>query len=110
MDGDYLGGVGDKAVGQLGDMHQSVLLNADIDEATKVRDVRDDAGEHHPLAQVVQRFDRRVEGKDLDGLPRVAPRLVQLLHDIEEGWHSYLIVYIRLQAECLLLLLVLDKL
>ena len=73
MDGDYLGGVGDKAVGQLGDMHQSVLLNADIDEATKVRDVRDDAGEHHPLAQVVQRFDRRVEGKDLYALLRGEP-------------------------------------
>ena len=51
------------AVGHLGDMHQSVLMDADIHEGTEVGDVRDDAWQHHSLHKVVDGGDILVELK-----------------------------------------------
>ena len=40
----YLVGVSHILVGQLRDVHQTVLVDADVDEGTEIGDVGDDAG------------------------------------------------------------------
>ena len=63
-------------------MHQSVFLDAHIDETTEVGDVGHDAGEYHAFFQVVNGFHVLVELEYLNGLTRVTPRLFQFFHDI----------------------------
>lgn len=52
-DADDLGGVADEAVGELRDMDEAVLMDADIDERTEVDHVAHGAGELHAGLQVI---------------------------------------------------------
>lgn len=75
VDANHFGRVADKAVGQLGYMHQPVFLDTDIDETAEVGDVGHDAGQFHAFLQVVQRTYILVEFKYLDFLAWVRPGL-----------------------------------
>ena len=55
----------DKFVRQFGDVDQTVLMNADVDESPEGRDVGDDARQKHSLAQVADRVHVGVECEDL---------------------------------------------
>ena len=84
----HLVGVFDKLVGQLRDVDESILMDPDIDEGPKVGDVGHDARQFHSLAQVVDGVDAVGEAKLLDGLARVAPRLLQFGEDVVERGQS----------------------
>jgi len=43
----HLGGVLDELITDLGDMHQTVLMDTDIHKHTEVDDIADRAGKHH---------------------------------------------------------------
>ena len=99
VDADHLGRVGHKAVGQLRQVHQTVLLDAHVHETAEVRDVRHDARQLHPFVQVGQRMHIRSEGKHPDCLPQVASRLVQLRHDVGQGRHAHSVRHIAAQVD-----------
>ena len=54
---DHVGGVGDASRGHLRDVDEAVLMDADVDEGTEIGDVGDDAGQFHPLDEVVDGID-----------------------------------------------------
>ena len=58
---DDVAGMGDAAVGHLGDVHQTVLMDAEVDEGSEIGDVGDDAGQNHPLMKVVDGLNAAVE-------------------------------------------------
>ena len=64
----HLVGVGHPTVGQLRDVHQSVLMNSHIDKGAKGGNVGDDARQHHPLLQVFDASDIGVELEYLNTL------------------------------------------
>ena len=88
VDGYHFRGIADVAVGQLGEVYQSVFLDADVDKGTEVGDVAHNAGQHHAFVQVGQGAYVLVELKHLDGFPRVAAGLVKLLQDVLQGGQS----------------------
>ena len=49
---DDLARIGDELVAQLADVHQSVLMNTEVDEGTKRGHIADRALQHHALLQV----------------------------------------------------------
>ena len=73
------------AVGQLRDVHQPVLFDADVDESPEGRDVGDDARQKHSLAQVADRVHVGVECEDLQLLAWVEPPFVERLEDVRHG-------------------------
>ena len=82
---DDLCGVGDKAVGELGDVDKTVLMDTDVDEDTKVGDIRHDAREFHSYDEVVEGMDILVEFEDFNLSTWVAPRLLKFGEDVMEG-------------------------
>ena len=91
MQTDDLCGVADIVVGELGDVDEAVLMDANIDEGSEVGDVGDDAWQNHAFAQVVDGLYAGVELELLNLFAGVAPRLLQLMHDIGEGRESYFV-------------------
>src|SRR5574343_1063620 len=82
---DYLVRVLDEGVGQRRDMHQTILMHADIDEGTKGRDVGDDAFEDHAGLQILHFGDAVGEGGRLELRARVATGFFQFLQDVLNG-------------------------
>ena len=78
-------GVGDEAVGELGDVDKTVLMDADVDEDAKVGDIRHDAREFHSYDEVVEGVDILVEFEDFYLSTWIAPRLLKLGEDVVEG-------------------------
>ena len=78
-------GVGDEAVGELGDVDKSVLMDTDVDEGSEVGDVCNDTGEFHSYDEVVKRMDILVEFEDFHLSTWVTPRLLKLGEDVAEG-------------------------
>src|SRR5262245_61066868 len=71
-------GILHEAVGELGDVHETVLFDAEIDEGAERRHVRDDAVEHHAGRDVFDRADVVAELRCFERSARVAPGLRQL--------------------------------
>ena len=63
-------------------INQPVLLDPDVDESPEGRDVRHDARQLHPRAQVVDRVHVGIEREDLQLLPRVEALLVERFEDV----------------------------
>ena len=82
MDGYDLRRVGNEPFGELGEVHQTVLLDTYIDERPEIGDIAHDARKNHPLAQVGYGAHVLVKLKYLDGFARVASRLVELLQNV----------------------------
>ena len=85
MEADDLRGVGDEAVGELGDVDQSVLVDSDVDEGSEVGDVCNDTGEFHSYDEVGEGMDILVEFEDFNLSSGIAPRLLKLGEDVAEG-------------------------
>ena len=58
---DDVAGMGDATIGHLGDVHQTVLMDAEVDEGSEIGDVGDDAGQNHSLVEVVDGLYTAVE-------------------------------------------------
>jgi hypothetical protein len=71
-DFDDFGGVSHKWIGELADVDEAVLVDADIDEGTEGGDVGDDAGEFHADLQVGGFFHAFLEREQLELFARVA--------------------------------------
>ena len=85
MEADDLHGGGDEAVGELGDVDKTVLMDTDVDESTEVGDVRHDASEFHSYDEVVEGVDILVELEDFNLSTWVTSRLLKLGEDVTEG-------------------------
>ena len=83
-DRNYLGGMLDKAIGQLGDMHKAVLMHADIHKRTKVDDVADGALEDHVGLEVLHLHDVGAQLGRRQRVAQVASGLLQLGDDIHQ--------------------------
>ena len=70
------------------DVHEPVLVHADIDEGAEGGDVGDHAFQHHAGLQIGELLDALLEGGGLEGRARVAARLFQLLQDVGHGRHA----------------------
>src|SRR5262249_11358483 len=81
---DDLAGVSDKAVGQLTDVDEAVLVHANVDEGAEGGDVRDDARQPHAGPEVLERADALLELERLEALAGIAARPGQLGQDVFE--------------------------
>src|ERR1700728_4004970 len=77
-----LGRIFNVAAGQLADVDQSVLMNADIDEGPKLSHVGDHAFQHHSGLHVGDFPDLLVEAGRNKSIARVAPRLAQFFQNV----------------------------
>ena len=77
-----LGGIADIAVRQLGNMHQTVLMDSDIDEGTKIGYICHYTWQLHPLMKIFKRLYTGIELKGFNLLTRVTARLLQFVHNI----------------------------
>ena len=75
----------DEGVGDAADVHQSVLVNADVYKRSESGDVGHDPRKHLPNPKVLDLVNIGVEGEDLEGGAGVAPGFLELLEDIPEG-------------------------
>ena len=72
----------DKLVAHLRNMHQSVLMNANIDKRTKINDVAHGSFQNHPRRQVFDLKHIAAQNRLWHVLSRVSRRLLQLLDDV----------------------------
>ena len=78
-------GVGDEAVGELGDVDKTVLMDTDIDKDTEVGDIRHDTREFHSYDEVGEGVDVLVEFEDFNPSTWVTPWLLKFGEDVVEG-------------------------
>ena len=78
---EFLRGIRDICVGNLRDMHQSILFHTDVDESAETGEVRDDARNDHACVDILDAEDAR-EFKMLDLRPRIEPGLPEFFQDI----------------------------
>ncbi|MCY1434588.1 hypothetical protein D9M71_506520 [compost metagenome] len=90
----------DELLRQRRDVHQAVLVHADVDEGTEVGDVGHHAFEDHARFQVLEVFDAVLEGGGLELGAWVAAGLVQFLQDVGDGRQTEAFVgeLLRVQA------------
>ena len=72
-------------VRQLGNVHESVLADANVDEGAEVDDVAHRAHEAHARLQIVQVQDVRAQRGRRQVFPRIPPRTAQGCNDVLEG-------------------------
>ena len=72
----------DEAGRKHGNVHQTILVDSDVDECTEVGDVRDDAFQQHSGFEILELLDAILEIGDLEVGSRIAPRLLQFLQDV----------------------------
>ena len=102
MEADDLRGVGDEAVGEPGDVDQSVLVDSDVDESPEVGDVRHDAREFHPHGEVAGGVDVLVELEGLDRSARVASGFFQFIEDVfQAGQPDAVWMFLRSPGEAM---------
>jgi hypothetical protein len=77
-----------KAVGQLADVYQSVLMHADINKRTKCGYVGDDTGQLHPLLKVIHVMDVVRELKCFRLVTGITAGLGQFHHNIPQRWQT----------------------
>ena len=109
MEFHHISGMGDATVCHLRDMHQTILMDADINKGPEVGDVRHDAWQFHSLDEVVDGVYTGIELKLLYLLAWVATRFFQFFHDISEGGDAHLVSHISFDVDGLALLLIINK-
>ncbi|SKW52315.1 Uncharacterised protein [Mycobacteroides abscessus subsp. abscessus] len=70
------------------DMHEAVLMHADIDKRAEGGHVRDDPFEHHADLQVRHLLDSGSERRGGECGPGVTARLLQLAENVCDGGYS----------------------
>ena len=78
-------GILDVAVGQFADVHESVLVHADVDECAELGDVGHHAFERHAGEQVRDLFHFVAELRCDKLLARVAAGLLEFIENVAEG-------------------------
>ena len=63
----------DEFIGELADVHQAILVYADVDEGAKIGDIGDDSRHFHARLQVVYFVDLVGKGEGLEAIARIAP-------------------------------------
>ena len=76
-------------------------MHTDINEASEIGDVGDDAGQHHADAQVIDCMYVFVELEHFELGARVAAGFVKLVHDILQGGHPDRFGYVVFQFDLL---------
>src|SRR5690606_24717003 len=82
---DHIPRVLDEGLAEHGNMHQTILVHADIDEGTEVGHVADHPLEHHAGLEVADLLHPFLEGRRLELGTRVAAGLVQLGENVGDG-------------------------
>src|SRR5690606_8306350 len=96
-------------ISQLAEVHQSVLMYADIHEGTEVGDICHDTRQPHANTEVgngVYTFGKR---KRLELLPRIPSGFSQLGQNVAEGRHSYVFADIFFEVNLFAQLFVLEQ-
>ena len=75
----------DEGVGDAADVHQFVLVNADVYKRPEGGDVGHDPRQHLSGPKVLDLVNVGVEGEDLEDGAGVAPGFFELLEDVPEG-------------------------
>ena len=88
-------------VGQLTDMHEAVLVHADIDKRAEGRDIGDNARQLHADFEVFDGVDAFGEAEDFKLLSRVPARLGQFLKDVVQRRKPHGFGNIILQSDLL---------
>ena len=101
--------VGDKLVGQLGDVDEPILMDANVDEGAKLGDVGHYSRKYHPFLQVVYRLDRSIKLKVLQCHTWVSSGLLELCQNVVQRGQSHRVAHIALRLYLLLYLLVLNQ-
>ena len=78
-------GIADEVVGELADVDQAVLVDADIDERAEGGDVGDDAGQFHARREVLGFVHAVGEAERLELLARIAAGFGEFGEDVVEG-------------------------
>ena len=95
----YGHGVADVPVGKLGDVDKALYFDAEVDEATEVGDVGNDAIENHAFLQVVDGAEGGVERELLVLATWVATGFAEFLHDVGKGGHAHGVGAIALEVD-----------
>ncbi len=82
---DGLGGILDEAVGELADVDEAVLMDADVDEGAELGDVGDDAFEDHAGLNVGELADVIVEVGGDELVAWIAAGLAELFENVVDG-------------------------
>ena len=85
-----------ESVGELGEVYQSVFIDAYVDKCAAVGDVSYDAGQFHAFAQVIDGAHVLVKFKYLYRSAWVTSGLVQLLQDVFQCRHAQMCIRDRL--------------
>lgn len=84
-DFDDFGSISDEVIGELGNVDESVLMDANIDEGTEGGDVGDDAGEFHSWLEIGWFFHAIGEAEVLELFARIAAGFGELGEDVLES-------------------------
>ena len=84
-DFDDFAGVLDEVVGELADVDEAVLVDADIDKGAEGGDVGDDAGKFHADLEVGGFFHAFSEGKGFEFLTGIAAGFGEFGEDVGQG-------------------------
>ena len=95
-DRQHLRGVLNESVGYFGDMHKSVLMNADVHESAEVDDVSDSTRKLHTGCEVAHIHNVCAEHGEGETVTNVASRLFKLANDIVESRLAYFKLFANL--------------
>ena len=72
----------DEFIGELADVHQAILVYADVHEGAKISDIGDDPQQFHSRLQVVYFVDLVGKGDGLEAIAGIAPGPSDFVDDI----------------------------
>ncbi len=98
-DFDDFGSVADEVVGELRNVDEFVLMDADIDEGTEGGDVGDDAGQLHADGEVGGFFDAVLEGEQLELFARAAAGFRKFGEDVFERRQYDLVIDVLVEVD-----------
>ncbi len=76
-----------KTVGKLADMHQTILVDANIDKGTEGSNIGNNAGQFHAGLEIVHLRHAFLEGEHFELLARIPARFGQLRHNVVQRGH-----------------------
>ncbi len=97
-------GIGNKFIGKLGNMDESVLMNTDVHKGTKIGDVGDNTRQFHAFFKVVDAMHVLVEFKCFCLSARVASWFFYFLQNVGQGGQACVFGDVIMRFYSLLLL------
>ena len=80
-------------------MHQAILMHTDVHKGSECDDVRDHAFQHHASQEVLRLRDVVAECRRHEALARIAARLPQLGHDVQQRRHAHIRADVRREVQ-----------